>query len=353
MITAVGTAGAAGTGVTLTAPLTGAHANGVAGSGPRQRHHPDLGALERAPGAEPRDRHLGARHGITLTAPLTQAHAAGSTVNGPATGLISDSPQGQIIGVLNNDQDGLNYPAHKWGTGYYMNNLLDGQAGPWFNNINATPVSAGAEQRLRHRRDPAAAAQPARRAGVPHLVGERRHAGAAATWAQKYNYSIPLENPLHVQEHGLGAGQPGHPARCRRTCRRIRRSTRRCSTTAPAAPTRCRSASAASRRWATSASTTRAPTRSSAAHDNPYPAELPEQADPVRRVRAGLEQRLLLEPQLLGLRHGARAGRLRQAVRGPAARRRVHRDVVLVRDRLAAGGRRGRRSRTARSPTSR
>ena len=117
--------------------------------------------------------------GITLTAPLTKAHADGSTVNGSATGLISDSPQGQIIGVLNNDQDGLNYPAHKWGTGYYMSNLLDGQAGPWFNNINATPVSRGAEQRLRHGRDPAAPAQPAGGAGVPRLGGRRGHAGAA------------------------------------------------------------------------------------------------------------------------------------------------------------------------------
>ena len=38
--------------------------------------------------------------GITLSAPLTKAHPLGSTVNGPTTGMISDSPQGQIVMVL-------------------------------------------------------------------------------------------------------------------------------------------------------------------------------------------------------------------------------------------------------------
>ena len=207
-ITAVGTAGAAGTGVTLSSPLATAHASGV----PTQ----DLGsgiALTAGLGSS----HLSGAHvvdtsalgtGITLTAPLTKAHDYGSTVNGSATGLISDSPQGQIIGVLNNDQDGLNYPTHKWGTGYYMSNLLDGQAGPWFNNINATPVSPAANnvygavgiQRLQH--------------NLPAVQAFRSSAANAVTQAledlgQKYNFSIPLENPLVFKNTGSVPDTPG------------------------------------------------------------------------------------------------------------------------------------------------
>ena len=72
--------------------------------------------------------------------PLQKAHAAGSTINGPTSGLISDGPQGQIVGVLNNDQNGINYPALHWGTDHYLNDLVNGGVGPWFNNINATPT---------------------------------------------------------------------------------------------------------------------------------------------------------------------------------------------------------------------
>ena len=181
-VQAVGTNGATGTGITLTAPLANAHASGTAIQ--------DLGT------------------GVTLSAPLTKAHAAASSVNGPTTGLISDSPQGQIIGVLNNDQDGLNYPAHKWGTGYYMSNLLDGQAGPWFNNINATPVSPAPNnvygtvgiQRLQH--------------NLPAVQAFRASAENAVTTAlqdlgQKYNFSIPLENPLVFKNTGSVPDNPG------------------------------------------------------------------------------------------------------------------------------------------------
>ena len=207
-IASVGTAGATGTGVTLQSPLAKAHATGA----PAQ----DIGSgITLAAG-------LGSAHpsgarvvdtsalgtGITLSAPLTKAHDYGSTVNGSATGLISDSPQGQIIGVLNNDQEGLNYPAHKWGTGYYMSNLLDGQAGPWFNNINATPVSPAQNnvygavgiQRLQH--------------NLPAVQAFRSSAADAVTKSlqdlgQKYNFSIPLENPLVFKNTGSVPDTPG------------------------------------------------------------------------------------------------------------------------------------------------
>jgi hypothetical protein len=259
-ISAVGTAGATGTGVTLQSPLTKAHATGA----PAQDIGSGITLTAGLGSAHP----SGARvvdtsalgTGITLSAPLTKAHDYGSTVNGSATGLISDSPQGQIIGVLNNDQDGLNYPAHKWGTGYYMSNLLDGQAGPWFNNINATPVSPAQNnvygavgiQRLQH--------------NLPAVQAFRGSAANAVTQAlqdlgQKHNFSIPLETRWSSRTRARYPKRRGS-TRCRRTCRRTRPSTRRSSTTARDAPTRCRSASAASRHSGISASTTPASTRS-------------------------------------------------------------------------------------------
>jgi hypothetical protein len=207
-IAAVGTAGAAGTGVTLQSPLGSSHVNGAVAQ--------DLGSGITLSSALGSAHPFGARvvdtsalgTGITLTAPLAKAHDYGSTVNGSATGLLSDSPQGQIIGVLNNDQDGLNYPARKWGTGYYMSNLLDGQAGAWFNNINATPVSAAPNsiygavgiQRLQH--------------NLPAVQAFRTSAANAVTQAlqdlgQKYNFSMPLENPLVFKNTGSVPDNPG------------------------------------------------------------------------------------------------------------------------------------------------
>jgi PKD domain len=193
-----------GTGVTLTAPLTAAHADGAAaqalGTGvtftaPLTKAH--------AQGEAAGD--LGT--GVTLAAPLTAAHPAGSTVNGPTTGLISDSPQGQIIGVFNNDQDGLNYPAPKWGTDHYLNDLVNGGIGPWFNNINATPVSAAPNniygtvgiQRLQHNLPAVQAFRDASASAV---------AQANADLGQKYNFSIPLENPDLLKNTGSVPDNP-------------------------------------------------------------------------------------------------------------------------------------------------
>jgi len=207
-IASIGTAGASGTGVTLTAPLSQAHGLGatVQDTGAGITLTSPLANGHLATSRVVDTSNLGT--GITLTAPLTQAHAYGSTVNGSATGLLSDSPQGQIIGVFNNDQDGLNYPARKWGTGYYMSNLLDGMSGAWFNNINATPVSAAANsiygavgiQRLQH--------------NLPAVQAFRTSAANAVTQAlqdlgQKYGFSMPLENPLVFKNTG---SVPDNPA---------------------------------------------------------------------------------------------------------------------------------------------
>ncbi len=182
-VQSVGTAGAGGTGVTLSDPLTNAHASGVAAQ--------DLGS------------------GITLAAPVQKAHAAGSTINGPTSGLISDGPQGQIVGVLNNDQNGINYPALHWGTDHYLNDLVNGGVGPWFNNINATPTtntgtiySAAGFARLQ--------------ANLANVTAFRTNVASAVTNAihdlgEKYNYSIPVENPLMFKNTGSTPDNP-HPA---------------------------------------------------------------------------------------------------------------------------------------------
>ena len=89
-----------------------------------------------------------------------------------------------------------------------MSNLVDGQAGPWFNNINATPVSAAPNsiygtvgiQRLQH--------------NLPAVQAFRTSSANAVTQAlqdlgQKYNFSIPLENPLQFKNTGSVPDNPG------------------------------------------------------------------------------------------------------------------------------------------------
>ena len=261
-------------------------------------------------------------------------------MNGSATGLISDSPQGQIIGVLNNDQDGLNYPAHKWGTGYYMSNLLDGQAGPWFNNINATPVSPAPNnvygtvgiQRLQH--------------NLPAVQAFRTSAADAVTQAlhdlgQKYNYSasrsrtrslfkntgsVPDNPGIQSVPAYLPADQAQYtPVLDDRTGR-----TDQVSFGVRGIP---------SLGDIGQYDSSTDPLVGGA--DNPYPAAYPSK--PTLAGEYGQDTNSDYFSNLnfwaSGTVHGP--GGFDQPVRGAAARRRVHRDVVLVRARLAAGGRRG------------
>jgi hypothetical protein len=181
-VASVGTAGATGTGITLTTPLKQAHASGV----PAQ----DNGT------------------GIILAAPVQKDLPVGTTVSGPTTGLISDGPQGQIVGVLNNDQNGINYPALHWGTDHYLNDLVNGGVGPWFNNINATPTTNTGSIYT-------AAGFARLQANLPNVQAFRSNVESAVTRAiadlgQKYNYSIPVENPLSFKNTGSTPDNP-HP----------------------------------------------------------------------------------------------------------------------------------------------
>jgi hypothetical protein len=174
-ITAVGTAGATGTGVTLANALTIAHASAA----PVQ----DLGS------------------GLTLAAPLTASSPVGTTVTYAAEGLIPDGPQGQYVMVANMDQNGIEYPAYHWGTEHYLNNIVGGGVGPWFTNINAVPLAPNniypatgvGWQRIQN--------------NLPAEQAFRTALGTAVTEAfqvlgAKYNFSIPLENPLRFDQPG-------------------------------------------------------------------------------------------------------------------------------------------------------
>ncbi len=177
-IQTVGTAGADGTGITLTTALTKAHATGA------QVY--DAGT------------------GVNLSAPLASAHVIGSPVSAGIDnvgGLIPDGPQGQYLMVANMDQNGIEYPARHFGTEHYLNNIVGGGVGPWYTNINAVPLyttpnnlyNATAIQRIQHN----LAAVQAFRDATANAVSE-----AFQVLGQKYNFSLPLENPLRLDQVG-------------------------------------------------------------------------------------------------------------------------------------------------------
>ncbi len=180
-IVSVGTSGATGTGVTLATPLTIAHASGAAAQ--------DLGS------------------GITLTSALTAASPVGTQVTHQAEGLIPDGPQGQYVMVANMDQNGIEYPAYHWGTTHYLNNIVGGGVGPWYTNINAVPLAANNIY-------PATGVGWARiQQNMPNEIAFRTNLQTAVTQAfavlgAKYNFSVPLENPLRFDQVGSAPLDP-------------------------------------------------------------------------------------------------------------------------------------------------
>jgi hypothetical protein len=174
----VGSRGPNGTGLTLTAPLTLAHPSGA----PIQ----DAGA------------------GINITPALDSPHVIGSPVSAGIDnvgGLIPDGPQGQYVMVANMDQNGIEYPARHFGTEHYLNNIVGGGVGPWYTNINAVPLytegnslyDATAIQRIQHNLP----AVQAFRNATADAVSE-----AFQVLGQKYDFSMPLENPLRLDQVG-------------------------------------------------------------------------------------------------------------------------------------------------------
>ena len=110
--------------------------------------------------------------------------------------------------VANMDQNGIEYPARHFGTDHYLNNLVGGGVGPWYTNINAIPLyttpnnlyDATAIQRIQHNLPAAQAFRDATAAAVQE---------AFAVLGQKYGFSMPLENPLRYDQVGSTPVEPG------------------------------------------------------------------------------------------------------------------------------------------------
>ncbi|HZC74052.1 MAG TPA: PKD domain-containing protein [Jatrophihabitans sp.] len=148
---------------------------------------------------------------ITFTPALTAPHAQNTTVSAGVAdvgGLIPDGPQGQYVMVANMDQNGIEYPARHFGTEHYLNNIVGGGVGPWYTNINAVPLyttpnnlyDATAIARIQHN----LANVQAFRNATADAVSE-----AFQVLGQKYNFSMPLENPLRLDQVGSTPVDPG------------------------------------------------------------------------------------------------------------------------------------------------
>src|SRR5215468_6696209 len=141
---------------------------------------------------------------ITFTPALTADHVIGALLSAGVAdlgGLIPDGPQGQYVMVANMDQNGIEYPARHFGTEHYLNDIVGGGVGPWYTNINAVPLyttpnnlyNATAIQRIQHN----LANAEAFRTATADAVSE-----AFQVLGQKYNFSLPLENPLRLDQVG-------------------------------------------------------------------------------------------------------------------------------------------------------
>ena len=142
--------------------------------------------------------------GITVTPALDAPHVSRSLVSAGVAnigGLIPDGPQGQYVMVANMDQNGIEYPARHFGTDHYLNDIVGGGVGPWYTNINAVPLyttpnnlyDATAIQRIQHN----LAAVQAFRTATADSVSQ-----AFADLGQRYNFAMPLENPLRFDQVG-------------------------------------------------------------------------------------------------------------------------------------------------------
>jgi hypothetical protein len=142
--------------------------------------------------------------GITVTPALESAHVAGSPASAGVAdtgGLIPDGPQGQYVMVANMDQNGIEYPARHFGTDHYLNDIVGGGVGPWYTNINAVPLyttpnnlyNATAIQRIQHNLTAVQQFRDLTAAAVSDAFG---------VLGQKYDFSMPLENPLRLDQVG-------------------------------------------------------------------------------------------------------------------------------------------------------
>jgi hypothetical protein len=120
-----------------------------------------------------------------------------------ASNLIPQGPQGQYVMFANMDSLGLDYPAYHLGTEFYWNNVSAGGVGPWFTLINATPTGPNSAYPDTGPGSPGAAIS-ANSAAISQFRANLQ-AAVSAGFAQqgaKYDYSVPLENPLRYNQTG-------------------------------------------------------------------------------------------------------------------------------------------------------
>ena len=120
-----------------------------------------------------------------------------------ADNLIPPGPQGQYVLFANMDSLGLNYPAYHLGTEFFWNNINDGGVPPWFTFVKATPTAPNSAYP-----DTGAGSPGANISANATAIGRFRSDLQAALLAgfeqqgRKYNFSMPLENPLRYNKNG-------------------------------------------------------------------------------------------------------------------------------------------------------
>ncbi|HYU04757.1 MAG TPA: PKD domain-containing protein, partial [Jatrophihabitantaceae bacterium] len=112
-------------------------------------------------------------------------------------------PQGQYVLFANMDSLGLDYPAYHLGTEHFWNNITGGGVGPWFTFIKAAPSAPNSAY------PDAGAGSPGANilANSPAISQFRTDLQAAISagfdqQGTKYNFSVPLENPLRYNQTG-------------------------------------------------------------------------------------------------------------------------------------------------------
>jgi hypothetical protein len=120
-----------------------------------------------------------------------------------ANNLIPAGPQGQYTLFANMDSLGLDYPARHLGTEFFWNNVTGGGVGPWFTFINATPTAPNTAYPDTGPGSPGANIA-ANSTAIAQFRSDLQAAvlGGFAQQGAKYDFSVPLENPLRYNQTG-------------------------------------------------------------------------------------------------------------------------------------------------------
>ncbi|MEN3307279.1 MAG: hypothetical protein V7603_3481 [Micromonosporaceae bacterium] len=120
-----------------------------------------------------------------------------------ANHLIPAGPQGQYVLFANMDSLGMNYPAYHLGTEFFWNNVTGGGVGPWFTFVKATPTAPNPAYPDTGAGSPGA--NITANAAAIGLLRSDLEAAILAGFGQqgaKYNFAVPLENPLRYNQTG-------------------------------------------------------------------------------------------------------------------------------------------------------